>query len=240
MKSLNTTFVQTTIRSISPLLVALVASTVGVASAQDIIAVSGHGRYQITLAGHPAMVTFIPGDISGAQEALKNASISVAEGKAVGIAARTLPIPFVGGLPVEGALHVFGKFRKQTVKGVNVAYLPGLAADRVLQSGENSFIVPKQTIEGASPLLVRIRPSATDSTRIVRGVRVSMKNGSTVEVLGTEQDVISCAQETRSSGDVVLTTRSPLEAGEYAVVLEPARSSSDGIPSGLVWDFRVQ
>jgi len=226
---------------------AFAASMVSAASAQNVIAVSGPGRPEITLASHTAMVTFVAGDASAAQEALKSTAISAAEGKAIGaLATRTLPIPFVGALPVEGALKLFGKLRKQTVKGVNVAYLAGLAADTVIQRGESSFTVPGQTVQGASPLLLRIKPSSKDSARIVRGIRVSMKmtgskiNPATLEVLGTEQEAISCRQETRGRGDVVLTTSTPLEAGEYAIVLVPAQTSPDGVPSGLVWDFRVQ
>jgi hypothetical protein len=226
---------------------ALAASMVSTASAQNVIAVSGPGRSETTLATHAAIVTFVTGDLNDAQGALKNAVISAGEGKVLGaVAMRALPIPVIGALPVEGVMHLFGKLRKQTVKGVNVAYLPGLAAETVIPGGESSFTVPGQTLQGVSPLLLRIKPSSKDSARIVRGIRVSMKmsgsqiNPATVEVLGTEQNVISCRQETRGNGDVVLTTSSPLEAGEYAIFVAPAQTSPDGAPSGLVWDFRVQ
>ena len=101
-------------------------------------------------------------------------------------------------------------------------------------------------MQGGSPVLLRIKPSSKDSARIVCGIRVSMKmtgskiNPATLQIFGTEQAAISCRQETRNSGDVVLTTTTPLEAGEYAIVLVPAQTSPDGVPSGLAWVFRVQ
>ncbi|SPF33800.1 exported hypothetical protein [Candidatus Sulfopaludibacter sp. SbA4] len=226
---------------------ALAVSMVSTASAQNTITVSGPARPEITLATHTPIVAFVTGDLDGAREALNGAVISAGEGKAIGaIAARTLPIPFVGALPVEGALRLLGKLKKPTVKGVNVEYLPGVEAETAIQRGVSSFSIPGQTLQGGSPLLLRLKPSSKDSARIVRGIRVSMKmtgsqiNRVTSKVLGTKQDAISCRKEARSGGDVVLTPSRPLEAGEYAVVLVPAQTSQGGVPAGSVWDFRVQ
>ena len=88
---------------------ALAASMVSAASAQNVIAVSGPGRPEISLASHTAVVTLVAGDAAAAQEALKSKTISAAEGKALGaLATKTLPIPFVGALPVGGALKIVG------------------------------------------------------------------------------------------------------------------------------------
>jgi hypothetical protein len=231
-------------RSFSQVALTLAAATVSVASAQNVTVVSGPESSQTSLAPHLAGVTFVASDANIAQEALQNAAVSAAEHKVLdAVASKALPIPIVGSLPVEGALRLFGKLRKHTVKGFNVAYLPGLTAETVVQSGGASFTISAQTLQGASPLLLRIKPSAKDSARMVRSVHVAVKmTGSNIdpakmENLGTEQDVIPCGVENRGAA-VVLTPSTSLTAGEYAIVLVPAHSNSaeTALPA---WDFRA-
>jgi hypothetical protein len=232
---------------IAPLALAFVAGIVNVGFAQTITAVSGPGTARTNLAPHTSVAAFITSDANSAQEALQGAVISGAEGKAVvAIASRTLPIPIVGALPVEGALHVLGKFRKHTVKGFNVVYIQGLSSETAIQRGETSFTVSAEGLQGASPLLLRIKPSTKDSARIVRSLHVTIKmtgsqvNPATMEVLGTDQQAIPCHLESGTGGDLVLTPNSPLASGEYAIVLAPNAPSAADAPLGQVWDFRVQ
>jgi len=220
--------------------VAFAAAMVSTASAQNVTAVSGTGSSRIDLAPHAATVTFVASNASTAQEALRSAAVSAAEGKAaVAIASKALPIPIVGALPVEGALRVFGKLRKHTVKGFNVMYLAGLSAETTVSRDGVSFTVPASVLQGGSPTLLRVKPSAKDSARIVRSVHVSV-GPATPEVLGADQEAIPCRQEASATGDVVLTPNSPLGIGEYAIVLVPDRSPADDSLGGLAWDFRVR
>jgi len=243
----NASAIQPSTRGFSPLVLTLAVAIVGAAHAQTVSAVSGAGAPRIDLTPHVAMVAFVTSDADTAQEALKSAAISAAQGKVLtAIASKALPIPVVGGLPVDGALHVFNKFRKQAAKGYNVAYLQGLSAETTVQHDGTSFTVPASLMQGTSPQLLRIRPSAKDSARIVRSIHVAFKmtgsqvNPTTMHVLGTDQEVISCQQATSASGDLTLTPNAPLAEGEYAIVLLPNRPSADSAPAGLAWDFLVQ
>jgi len=237
------TFATRRTKGFAQLALTYAAAMASVAYAQNVTAMSGPESAPTSLAPHLAVVTFIASYAGTAQGALQNTAVSAAENKAlVAIASKALPIPVVGGLAVEGAQHVFNKFRKHTVKGFDVAYIHGLSAETVIQSGGTSFEIPAQSLEGASALLLRIKPSAKDSARIVRSVHVTFKmTGSSIKpatkkVLGTEEDVVPSREEIRSA-DVVLTPNSPLTPGEYAIVLVPAHSGADGgLPS---WDFRV-
>jgi hypothetical protein len=199
------------------------------------------------LTPHGALVAFVTSDASSAQQALQNTAISAAEGKVIAaIAIKTLPIPLVGALPVEGALRVLGKFRKHVVKGFDAEYVQGLSSETVVQPGQTGFTIPAGALQGASPLLLRIKPSTKDSARIARSFHVSFKmtgsqmNPATMEVLGTEQETIPCHPEPRPGGEVILTPNTPLASGEYAIVPGSHRPSGANAPVGLVWDFSVQ
>jgi hypothetical protein len=181
-----------------------------------------------------------------AAEAAKGAVLSGVEGQAVAVTvARMIPIPVVGPLagPVVGA--VLKKLHPpKPATGFTVAFLKGLTSGAVLQRGEMSFAVPAQSLEQGSPVLLRIKPSLKDNTRIVRSLHLVKVTGNSpaagdgnTKVLGIEEEAIPCRQEIRN-GDVVLIPDSPLETGEYAVVLVPAQQDAM-VPVGLVWDFRV-
>ena len=115
---------------------AFAATMVSAASAQNVVAVSGPGRPEIALASHAAKVTFVADEAAAAPEALKDKAISAVEGKTLGaLATRTVPIPFVGALPVEGALRIVGD----------------------LPVGGAVKAVGAKTVEGARKLIGRLR-----------------------------------------------------------------------------------
>jgi len=93
-------------------------------------------------------------------------------------------------------------------------------------------------------LLLRLKPAVKDSARIVRSVHLSNKlTGGTLNpldttILGIDQDAIACRQEIRN-GDVVLIPNSPLESGEYAIVLVSAQPDKVPVVGAAVWDFRL-
>ena len=128
------------------------------------------------------------------------------------------------------------------MKGFNLAFLQGLSAQTGLQKGDFSFTLPAQSVQATTPVLLRMKPSAKDSVRIVPGVHIVTKltgssiNPTATKILGVDQEAISCRQEVRN-GDIVLVPNSPLQSGEYAVALTPAQQ--DLVPVGLVWDFRI-
>jgi len=68
----------------------------------------------------------------------------------------------------------------------------------------------------------------------------SQVNPATTDVLGTDQEVVSCRLESGPGGGAVLTPNSPLDSGEYAIVVAPNQGSAVNALGGLVWDFRVQ
>jgi len=226
---------------------ALAPGMAGISHAQTVTAVYGTELARIDLAPHTATVAFVTSTANTAQEALQNTVISAAESKVlVAVASRTLPIPLIGSLPVEGVLHVLGKLRKHVVKGFEVEYVQGLSSEAAIQSTGNSFTVPAEGLQGASPLLLRIRPSTKDSSRIVRSLHVTVKmtdsqvNPASMEMLGIDQEVVPCRLESGGNGSVVLTPTSPLTSGEYAIVGAPAKPSAGTALAGPVWDFRVQ
>jgi len=228
-----------------PLAFALVVGLVNVGHAQTVTATSGPESARVDLAPHAATVAFVNSDANTAQEALQNTVISAAESKVlVAVASRTLPIPVIGSLPVEGVMHVLGKLRKQVIKGFEVEYLPGLSSEAVVQSAGISFTVPGSGLQGASPLLLRIKPSTKDASRIVRSLHVKMTgtqaNPAAMEIVGADQEVVLCRLESRAGGDVVLVPTSPLTSGDYAIVVTPTQPSAADALSGPVWDFRVQ
>jgi len=95
--------------------------------------------------------------------------------------------------------------------------------------------------QGATPTLFCVRSSEKDSARLVRSVQVSIKttrsaiNPVVKEVLRVEQNTVDAAVETRRNGDIALTPRTPLPAGEYALVLVPPQENA----AMWAWDFRV-
>jgi hypothetical protein len=230
-------------RSINPLLAFL---TVLVAvHGQSVVATSGSGHLNLSL--NPALVIFVASGANSAAEAVKGAALSGAEGQAVAVTiARMVPIPIVGPLAAPVVSAVLKKFHPpKPTTGFTVAFLKGLTSGSILQRGEMSFTVPAESLSQGSPVLLRIKPSLKDNTRIVRSLHLSVKvagnsladgDGNT-KVLGIEELAIPCHQEMRN-GDMVLIPDSPLETGEYAVVLAPAQQDAMA-PVGLVWDFRV-
>ena len=229
-------------------LVAL-AFSVGMTSmafAQTVTAVSGPGS-RVNLTPHVAVSAFVVSEADSAQAALQNTVVSAAESKViVAVATKVLPIPIIGALPVEGLMHVLGKIKKPVVKGFQMDYIQGLASETVVQRGATGFAVPALGLQGASPLLLRLRPSTKDSMRIVRSLHVTYKmtdsqvNPATMKVLGTDQETIPCHLETGAGGDIVLIPNLPLASGEYAIVLAPNGPSAANAPVGVVWDFRIE
>ena len=205
------------------------------------------GSQSVGLASNPAMVTFVLTNATTAEGAIKSAAISAAQGQAVAATlVRAVPIPVVGPLaqPLMGVMMKRLQHPKP-VTGFSVAFLNGLYASTVLPAGEVSFTIPTEALQGASPSLLRLKPSAKDSTRIVRSIHVSIKaTGGAVstdtkdaQVLGVDQDVIPTSTQNRN-GALVMTPNSPLEAGQYAIALVPA-SQQAMVPVGHVWDFRI-
>jgi len=215
------------------------------AQGQNLTMTVSHDRSTDAVPMHLLMGTFITSEAASAQEAVKNAAINAAEGKVLtAVAMHSLPIPFVGALPVDWFMKGFNKFRKPTVKGFEVTFLQGTSADIAIRADGASFTLPGQGLQAlgqaGTPMLVRVRSSSKDSARIVDSTRVSYKmNGSGInpaskETLGIERDGIDCTVESRESGDFVLTPRAPLAPGEYAVIANSAQGGA-----AWAWDFRV-
>jgi len=213
----------------------------------SIVANTSSGQTSLTF--RTAMVTFVQSDAPGVSDAVKGTAISVARDKAVEAAAiHAIPIPVVGPY-VAGP--VVGKVMKafhhdKPLTGFNVAFLPGLSAEAVVQRGETSFTIPGSALQGGHPVLVRVKPSSKDSARIVRSVHATVKMKDSKinplatdnKVLGVDEDVIGCRQEVRG-GDIILTPNSILEPGEYAVLIVPPQQDLMPITGSWVWDFRV-
>jgi hypothetical protein len=148
----------------------------------------------------------------------------------------------IAGQAVGGITKMFHKAKP--TKGFNVAVVQGLSAGTTLQEGAMSFTVPAQSLQGASPLLLRLKPSVKDSARIVRGVHLSTRltggaiNPLKSKILGIDQEAVACRQEIRN-GDVVLIPNSPLESGEYAIVLVSAQPDTVPVAGAALWDFRL-
>ena len=221
-------------------------AVLGVANAQNVFVTSSSGQ-TLPLVPHPAKVTFVASDSNSLQGATKNGAISGVGGSVITSAAgRAIPVPVVGGMIAGKAVAGIGKMLRKAkpIMGFNVAHVPGLSAGTDLPAGGMSFTVPVQSLQGASPLLLRLKPSARDSARIVRGVHLSTKRtGGNIDplnskILGIDQDAVACRQEIRN-GDVVLTPNSPLESGEYAIVLVSAQPDRVPVAGAALWDFRL-
>ena len=218
------------------------------AAAQNLIVVYGSGSEPTNIPFHTAAPAFIQSNAESAQEALKTTAIGAAQGKVISaVAMKSVPMlgPVVGALPVEGMLKIFGH-RRQSVKGFYITSIPGLSANTSVPATDFSLLLPKQSRQvlgqpDSTAALLRLRPSAKDGARIVRSLHVAttLSGGkATEQILGTEQDIVACDTQERSAGDVVLAPKSPLAAGEYAVVLFSSQQSAS---SGFVlWDFRIQ
>ena len=214
------------------------AAILGVANAQNVVVTPSSGQ-TTALTPHPAMVTFVVSNSSNLAGAVGGRAIAT-------VAASAVPIPFIGGFVAEQAVgRVIKVFRKpKPIKGFNVAFVQGLSAGAALQKGAISFTVPAKSLQAASPVLLRLKPSVKDSARIVRSVHLSTTpTGSAINppspsILGTDQDAIACRQEIRN-GDVVLIPNSPLESGEYAIVLVSAQPDKVPVAGAVLWDFRV-
>src|SRR5450432_1292001 len=221
-------------------------AVLGVANAQNVVATSSSGQ-TIPLVPHPATVTFVASDSKSLQGATKNGAVSgVGTSVATSVAARAIPVPIVGGIIAGQAIGGIGKMfhKAKPVLGFNVALVQGLSALTALPAGGMSFTVPAQSVQAASPLLLRLKPSVKDSARIIRGVHLSAKRtGGNIDplnskILGVDQDAVACRQEIRN-GDVILTPNSPLESGEYAIVLVSAQPDRVPVAAAALWDFRL-
>jgi hypothetical protein len=221
-------------------------AVLGVANAQNVVATSSSGL-TIPLAPHTAKVTFVASDSNSLQGATMNGAISGVGGSVMTkAAAKAIPIPMVGGMIAGQAVGGIAKMvrKAKPIKGFNVAHVQGLSAGTDLPAGAMSFTVPVQSLQGASPLLLRLKPSVKDTARIVRGVHLSAKRTRgnidplNSKILGIDQDAVVCRQEIRN-GDVVLIPNSPLESGEYAIVLVSARPDRAPVAGAALWDFRL-
>jgi hypothetical protein len=185
------------------------------------------------------MVTFVASNSNNLAGAAGNRAVGT-------IAARAVPIPIVGGFVAEQAVgRMIKVFHKpKPLKGFNVAFVQGLSAGTGLQKGDMSFTIPAQSLQGASPLLLRLKPSVKDSARIVRSVHLSTEltggalNPVTSNILGIDEEAVACRQEIRD-GEVVLIPNSPLENGEYAIVLVSAQPDKIPVAGTVIWDFRL-
>ena len=220
-------------------------AVLGAAHAQNVVATSSSGQ-ATPLVPHPAMVAYVVSN--------SNNFASAAGGKVIGtVAASAVPIPVVGGLIADQAVgRIVKVFHKpKLIKGFNVAFVQGLSAGTALQKGAMSFTVPAQllqgtspALQGSSPLLLRLKPSVKDSARIVRSVHLSTKiTGSAInppapEILDIDQTIIACHLETRN-GAAVLIPDSPLESGEYAIVLVSVQPDKVPVAGAVLWDFRL-
>jgi len=229
---------------VAPLALALMVST---AYSQTVTAVSGSGSGRINLTPHVAAGAFVVSEADSAPAALQSTVVSAAEGKViVAVATKALPIPVIGDLPLDGLMRVLGKIKKPVVKGFQMDYIQGLASETVVQRGATGFAVPALGVQGASPLLLKIKPSTKDPVRIVRSLHLTYKmsdgqvNPATMKVLGTDQETVPCHLETSAGGDIVLMPNLPLANGEYAIVLAPNGPSPATTPVGVVWDFRIE
>jgi hypothetical protein len=221
-------------------------AVLGVANAQNVVVTSSSGQ-TLPLVPHPARVTFVASDSTSLQGATRNGTVSgVGTSVATAAAGKAIPVPVVGGMIAGQAIAGIGKMlhKAKPIKGFNVALVQGLSAGTDLPAGGMSFTVPVQSLQGASPWLLRLKPSEKDSARIVRGVHLSTKRtGGNIDplnskILGIDQDAVACRQEIRN-GDVVLTPNSPLERGEYAIVLVSARPDRVPVAGAALWDFRL-
>jgi hypothetical protein len=189
------------------------------------------------------MVAFVASNSNNLAGAMKN---GVGRTAITSVAAKAVPIPMFGVLIVDQAVGKIGKvFHKaKPIKGFNVAFVKGLSAETALTKGAMSFTIPAQSLQGASPMLLRLRPSAKDSARIVRSVHLSTPQTASAinppdpDILGIDQDAVACRQEIRD-GDVVLIPNSPLESGEYAIVLVSAQPDKVPVAGAALWDFRL-
>ncbi len=227
---------------------AVLTAVIGTAFAQPgVVATSASGQTNLTF--RSALVTFVPSNANTAEEAVKSAAVSAAEGHAIAIAAaRTIPIPVVGPYlagPVVGkVINVFHP--NKPITGFNVAFLPGLSSESIVQQGEITFTVPSAALQGGHPLLVRAKVSSKDSARIVRSVHASLKlknsqinpMASDNKILGVDEDIVVTKQEIRGS-DIILTPANALGPGEYAVIIAPAQQDALPVAGNWIWDFRV-
>jgi hypothetical protein len=211
-------------------------AVLGVANAQNLVATSSSGE-TTTLVPHPVVATFVASNSNNLAGALGGRAVSTAAVKAV-------PIPVVGGFVAEQAVGRIGKVlhKPKPTLGFNIAFIQGLTAGTALQKGEISFTFP--VLQGASALLLRLKPSVKDAARVVRSVHISNRlTGGTLNpvettILGVDQDEVACRQETRD-GNVVLIPIAPLESGEYAIVLVSTEPDKVPVASFALWDFRL-
>jgi hypothetical protein len=217
----------------------------GIAHGQNIVAATKSGG-PVTLKPATAAVTFVASNANNVDGAVKSTALSMAQAQTVSTVLRAVPIPIIG--PFAGPLigSVMKRFSTpKPVTGFSIAFVSGLSATTAIQAGQASFTIPAESLQGATPTLLRLKISEKDSTRIVRSLQLSVKpTGPTVtpdaknaQVLGVEQNLVPTFKDERD-GAVILTSEAPLEAGEYAIALVPSAQQAM-VPIGIVWDFRV-
>ena len=219
----------------------------GVMHAQNIVVTSDSGQ-KTEVFPHSASVTFIAGTGNHLQDTVRDTAISQGGGRAIATAASSIPVPFAGAiianLAVGGILKSLHKDKDNSIKGANLAMTQGLSSGTAISKGNLSFTMPDYSMPGTSPVLLRIKPSAKYTARIVRGVQLSaVLTGGLVDtaaskILGIDQDRIPCHLEDRDEG-VTLIPDSALESGEYAIVLVPDQEDRMPVSSAILWDFRL-
>jgi hypothetical protein len=224
------------------------SSVLGVVRAQStIVAESTSG--QTPLQPHAALVAFMASNSNTTAELVKNSALGGVETRAMSaVVGQTLPIPVVGGvlseIGVGKIMHAF--HRDKPIPGFQIAYLQGLSASTILPRGEFRFTIPADALQGGRPALLRVKAMSKDSARIVRGVHavvVPKKSqinpmANDTKILGIDEDSIPFNQEVRN-GQVVITLKSVLESGEYAVAIVQVEPTALPLQGSYVWDFRV-
>jgi hypothetical protein len=213
-------------------------------NAQNIVVASARGP--INLAPNQALVTFVPTPSDTVEGAIRDTTLSTAQDQAVAATlVRAVPIPIIGPLAAPLIGPMMARLHPKTVTGFSIAFLKGLNATTLVAPGKASFEIPTEYLEGVTPSLLRVKPSAKDSTRIIRSLHLSVKaSGRSVtpdahnaKVLGTEEDLVASHTEVRDA-TTILISESPLPSGEYAVALVPTAGVM--APVGKIWDFRVE
>jgi hypothetical protein len=194
-------------------------------------------------------VAFIASNSNTTAEIVKNSALEGVEKRALStVVGQTLPIPWVGPvlseLGVKKIMHAFHP--DKPIPGFHIAYLEGVSANSILPRGEFRFTIPADALQGGRPALLRVKAMSKDSARIVRGVHavvVPKKSqinpmANDTKILGIDEESIPFNQEVRN-GQVVITPKSTLESGEYAVAIVQVEQTALPLQGLHVWDFRV-
>ena len=160
--------------------------------------------------------------------------------------AQAIPVPFVGSMIADAAVGGMLKalHKQKAIVGSNLAFVQGLLSGTSIPKGALTFTVPGFSMQGVTPVLLRIRSSAKYGARIVRGIQLSapLTSGivetASAKILRVDQDLIPCQKEVRDEG-LVLIPDSPLEGGEYAIALVPEQVDRMPVSAAILWDFQI-